>query len=76
MARKSRKNLPQPEQATVSVQFPELDEEKIPTAIYGRLSVEDDEDKAWNLCAIFDLDNVFTTAVDFCGKNFLRQIRF
>ena len=23
---------------------PELDEEKIPTAIYGRLSVEDDED--------------------------------
>lgn len=36
MARKSRKNLPQPEQATVSVQFPELDEEKIPTAIYGR----------------------------------------
>ena len=32
--------------------------------------------KAWNLCAIFDLDNVFTTAVDFCGKNFLRQIRF
>ena len=44
MARKSRKNLPQPEQATVSVRFPELDEEKIPTAIYGRLSVEDDED--------------------------------
>lgn len=44
MARKNRKNLPQPEQATVSVQFPELDEEKIPTAIYGRLSVEDDED--------------------------------
>lgn len=44
MARKSRKNLPQPEQATVSVQFPELDEEKIPTAIYGRLSVEDGED--------------------------------
>lgn len=44
MARKSRKNLPQPEQAMVSVQFPELDEEKIPTAIYGRLSVEDDED--------------------------------
>ena len=29
MARKSRKNLLQPEQATVSVQFPELDEEKI-----------------------------------------------
>ena len=29
MARKSRKNLPQPEQAMVSVQFPELDEEKI-----------------------------------------------
>ena len=28
MARKSRKNLPQPEQAMVSVQFPELDEEK------------------------------------------------
>ena len=44
MARKSRKNLLQPEQATVSVQFPELDEEKIPTAIYGRLSVEDDEE--------------------------------
>ena len=44
MARKSRKNLPQSEQATVSVQFPELDEEKIATAIYGRLSVEDDED--------------------------------
>ena len=36
--------MPQPEQATVSVQFPELDEEKIPTAIYGRLSVEDGED--------------------------------
>ena len=46
MARKSRKNLPQPEQAMVSVQFPELDEEKIPTAIYGRLSVEDDEGNA------------------------------
>ena len=44
MARKSRKNLPQPEQAMVSVQFQELDEEKIPTTIYGRLSVEDDED--------------------------------
>lgn len=44
MARKSRKNLPQPEQAVISVQFPELDEGKIPTAIYGRLSVEDDED--------------------------------
>lgn len=44
MARKSRKNLPQPEQAMVLGQFPELDEEKIPTAIYGRLSVEDDED--------------------------------
>lgn len=29
MARKSRKNLLQPEQATVSVQFPELDEEKM-----------------------------------------------
>ena len=29
MARKSRKNLPQPGQATVSVQFPELDEEKM-----------------------------------------------
>ena len=29
MARKSRKNLPQPEQATVSVQFPELDEENV-----------------------------------------------
>ena len=44
MARKSRKNLPQPEQAMISVQFPELDEGKIPTAIYGRLSVEDNED--------------------------------
>ena len=44
MARKSRKNLPQPEQAVISVQFPELDEGKIPTAIYGRLSVEDNED--------------------------------
>ena len=32
--------------------------------------------KAWNLCAIFDTDNVFTATVDFCGKNFLRQIRF
>lgn len=28
MARKSRKNLPQPEQAVISVQFPELDEGK------------------------------------------------
>ena len=44
MARKSRKNLPQPEQAVISMQFPELDEGKIPTAIYGRLSVEDNED--------------------------------
>ena len=25
---------------------------------------------------IFDTDNVFTATVDFCGKNFLRQIRF
>ena len=43
MTRKSRKNLPQPEQAMVSVQVLELDEEKIPTAIYGLLSVEDDD---------------------------------
>lgn len=43
MARKSRKNLPQPEQAAASVLLPELEEAKIPAAIYGRLSVEDDE---------------------------------
>lgn len=43
MARKSRKNLPQPEQTAVSVLLPELEEAKIPAAIYGRLSVEDDE---------------------------------
>ena len=43
MARKSRKNLPQPEQAAVSVLLPELEEAKIPAAIYGRLSVEDEE---------------------------------
>ena len=43
MARKSRKNLPQPEQATVSVLLPELEEAKMPAAIYGRLSVEDEE---------------------------------
>ena len=41
MARKSRKNLPQPEQAAASVLLPELEEAKIPAAIYGRLSVED-----------------------------------
>ena len=51
MARKSRKNLPQPEQAVISVQFPELDEGKIPTAIYGRLSVEDNEDNEDNKAA-------------------------
>ena len=43
MARKSRKNLPQPEQAAASVLLPELEEAKIPAAIYGRLSVEDEE---------------------------------
>ena len=43
MARKSRKNLPQPEQAAVSVLFPEMEEAKIPAAIYGRLSIEDEE---------------------------------
>ena len=42
MARKSRKNLPQPEQTAVSVLLPELDEARMPAAIYGRLSVEDD----------------------------------
>ena len=41
MARKSRKNLPQPEQAAASVLLPELEEAKIPAAIYGRLSVGD-----------------------------------
>ena len=43
MARKSRKNLPQPEQAMVSVQFPELDEEKMYSAIRqgaGRKAIE------------------------------------
>ena len=43
MARKSRKNLQQPEQAATSVLLSELEEAKIPAAIYGRLSVEDDE---------------------------------
>ena len=43
MARKSRKNLPQPEQAAVSALLPELEEAKMPAAIYGRLSVEDEE---------------------------------
>ena len=43
MARKSRKNLPQPEQAAASVLLPELEEAKMPAAIYGRLSVEDEE---------------------------------
>ena len=43
MARKSRKNLPQPEQVAASVLLPELEEAKMPAAIYGRLSVEDDE---------------------------------
>ena len=43
MARKSRKNLQQPEQAATSVLLPELEEAKIPAAIYGRLSVEDEE---------------------------------
>lgn len=41
MARKSRKNLPQPEQAAASMLLPELEEAKMPAAIYGRLSVED-----------------------------------
>ena len=43
MARKSRKNLPQPEQVAASVLLPELEEAKMPAAIYGRLSVEDEE---------------------------------
>ena len=43
MARKSRKNLPQPEPAAVSVLLPEPEEMRVPAAIYGRLSVEDDE---------------------------------
>lgn len=43
MARKSRKNLPQPEQAAASALLPELEEAKMPAAIYGRLSVEDEE---------------------------------
>lgn len=43
MARKSRKNLQQPEQAATSVLLPELEEAKMPAAIYGRLSVEDEE---------------------------------
>ena len=43
MARKSRKNLPQPEQVASSVLLPELEEAKMPAAIYGRLSVEDEE---------------------------------
>lgn len=43
MARKSRKNLPQQEQAAVSALLPELEEAKMPAAIYGRLSVEDEE---------------------------------
>ena len=43
MARKSRKNLPQPEQAAASVLLPELEEAKMPAEIYGRLSVEDEE---------------------------------
>ena len=34
MARKSRKNLSQPEQAAASVLLPELEEAKIPAAIY------------------------------------------
>ena len=42
MARKSRKNLPQPEPAAVSVLLPEPEEMRVPAAIYGRLSVEDD----------------------------------
>lgn len=47
MARKSRKNLPQPEQAAASVLLPELEEAKMPAAIYGRLSVEDEETEEW-----------------------------
>lgn len=33
MARKSRKNLPQPEQAAASVLLPELEEAKIPAFV-------------------------------------------
>ena len=43
MARKSRKNLLQQEQAAASMLLPELEEAKIPAAIYGRLSVADEE---------------------------------
>ena len=28
------------------------------------------------MCVVIMYVHVFTTAVDFCGKNFLRQIRF
>lgn len=47
VARKSRKNLPQPEQAAASVLLPELEKAKMPAAIYGRLSVEDEETEGY-----------------------------
>ena len=61
MARKSRKNLPQPEQAAASVLLPELEEAKMPAAIYGRLSVEDKvlgrvANSDQGLCMLFDLE--------------------
>ena len=55
MARKSRKNLPQPEQVAASVLLPELEEAKMPAAIYGRLSVEDEEKEE---------DNIFYTTAN------------
>ena len=66
MARKSRKNLPQPEQAAASVLLPELEEAKMPAAIYGRLSVEDDE-KEESGCGIEEMDESYIGV--YCKEN-------
>ena len=66
MARKSRKNLQQPEQAATSVLLPELEEAKIPAAIYGRLSVEDDE-KEESGCGIEEMDESYIGV--YCKEN-------
>ena len=75
MARKSRKNLPQPEQAAASVLLPELEEAKIPAAIYGRLSVEDEE-KLVGVIATKDATHIALFFVDgkFQGQGIGRKL--
>ena len=48
MARKSRKNLPQPEQAMVSVQFPDLDDSVSRHVLYHPISIKNSAATASN----------------------------